>query len=205
MRVVEVFADVACPFTHAGLRRFVAYRQQQGVEEPRLRVRAWPLEFVNGERLQGPALAPKIAALKTDVADDLFVAFDADRFPHSSQLALAAEVAAREASDEVGERFSLVLRTALFEEGVDIGDAQQVFVLCDRHGVPRPTEAHKRQVQNDYDEGKQRGVKGSPHFFIPNGGDFFCPSMDIEHHGEEYEVTFDRDGFDRFVSNVFAT
>lgn len=205
MRVIEVFADVACPFTHAGLRRFVAHRQQQGVEEPRLRVRAWPLELVNGEPLRGPALAPKIAALKAEVADDLFVAFDAGGFPRSSQVALAAEVAAREVSDDVGERFSLVLRTALFEEGVDVGDPEQVFALCDRHGVPRPTEAHRRQVRSDYDEGWRRGVKGSPHFFLPDGDDFFCPSMDIEHDGDEYEVTFDRDGFDRFVSTVFGT
>src|SRR5206468_3084962 len=49
--VIEVFADVRCPFTHVGLTRFVARRHELGRREPRLRVRAWPLELVNGEPL----------------------------------------------------------------------------------------------------------------------------------------------------------
>jgi len=45
--VIEVFADVACPFTHVGLKSFVARRAGLGRDDVILRVRAWPLEIVN--------------------------------------------------------------------------------------------------------------------------------------------------------------
>ena len=47
---IEVFAELSCPFTHLSLRRIVARREDLGRSGPRLRVRPWPLELVNGER-----------------------------------------------------------------------------------------------------------------------------------------------------------
>ena len=47
--VVDVFADVRCPFAHVGLRRLVTRRKQLGAQLL-LRVRAWPLELVNDAR-----------------------------------------------------------------------------------------------------------------------------------------------------------
>jgi hypothetical protein len=46
-RLVEVFADVGCPFAHVGLRRFVERRDELGRDDVVLWVRAWPLELVN--------------------------------------------------------------------------------------------------------------------------------------------------------------
>ena len=51
MPVIEVFADVACPFTHIGLRRLVEQRAALGRDDVTLLVRAWPLELVNGKPL----------------------------------------------------------------------------------------------------------------------------------------------------------
>jgi hypothetical protein len=48
VRVVEVFADVSCPFAHVGLRRLVEQRDKLARDDIVLRVRAWPLELVNG-------------------------------------------------------------------------------------------------------------------------------------------------------------
>ena len=59
-----------------------------------------------------------------------------------------------------------------------------------------------RQLHADLAEGLQRGVDGSPHFFTPDG-DFYCPSLAIEHDDEGYEVSFDTAGFRRFVDAVF--
>src|SRR5450631_4151957 len=102
MKEVEVFADVGCPFAHAGLHRFRAYRQQRGMIEPILRVRAWPLELVNGKALDGRSLTPKIKALRADVASDLFAGFDEHRFPATTLPAMAAEAAAYRVDLEVG-------------------------------------------------------------------------------------------------------
>lgn len=202
MKVVEVFADVACPFTHAGLRRFQAYRQQRGQTEPVLRVRAWPLELVNGKALAGPSMTPKIEALRADVATDLFVGFDERRFPATTLPAMAAEAAAYRQGLEVGEGFSFAVRHALFEDGLDVSDADVLRTLRDAHGVAEPVDADRSAVRHDFAEGKRRNVSGSPHFFTSDG-DFFCPSLEIDHDDGGFEVSFDSAGFQRFVSAVF--
>ena len=35
-------------------------------------------------------------------------------------------------------------------------------------------------------------------------GDFFCPSLRIEHDESAYDVSFDAAGFERFIAAVFA-
>lgn len=203
MTELEVFADVACPFTHVGLRRFVALRDERGKTEPRLRVRAWPLELVNSKPLDGSTLAPKIAALQTSVAPDLFRGFDPDRFVRTSMPALAAEAAAHRAGVEIGERFSLAIRTALFEEGLDIADADVLERVRTAVGAPQPDPNDEQRVRDDYDEGRRRGVSGSPHFFTPDGRGFFCPSLDIDHVDGGLEIAFDADGFTEFAGSVW--
>lgn len=203
MKVVEVFADVACPFTHVGLRRFTAYREERRLSEPVLRLRAWPLEWVNGESLHGSALAPKIAALRADVAPDLFAGFDETRFPPTTLPALAAEAAAYRQGVATGERFSLAVRTALFEQGLDVSEPEVLRALRDDLGVPDPTAVDEASVTADFDEGRRRGVKGSPHFFMTDGN-FFCPTLDIEHHQGHLAVTFDPARFEEFISAAFG-
>ena len=51
MRHVTVYADVLCPFTHVGLRVLTQRRAAAGRDEPRLDVRAWPLEIINGAEI----------------------------------------------------------------------------------------------------------------------------------------------------------
>jgi predicted DsbA family dithiol-disulfide isomerase len=174
---IEVFAEVGCPFTHIGLRRFTARRQELGRDDVRLRVRAWPLEIVNGQPLDADFIAEEVEEIRPQVAPDLFAGFTADSFPASSLPALALEAAAYEVDLLVGERVSLDLRDRLFEQGQDIGDPTVLDRIASGHGVsfdPGDSTAPKR----DHREGVARGVVGSPHFFTPTGG-FFCPSLDV--------------------------
>jgi predicted DsbA family dithiol-disulfide isomerase len=200
---IVVFADVSCPFAHVGLTRIEAYRQTLGGEAPRLRVRAWPLEIVNGTALAGPALAPKIDALRRGVAPDLFGGFHVDAFPPTTLPALAAEAAAYRAGPDVGMRFSLAVRELLFEQGRDISDSGVLDALITRTGSPVPTPADHDAVLADHRDGVERGVKGSPHFFTP-GGDFFCPTLDIHHDERGYDIAFDQSGFETFIAAAFG-
>ena len=202
MELLEVYADVACPFAHAGLARFVAFRDGRCLTEPRLHVRAWPLELVNGSPFDGYALAPKVAALRAEVAPDRFSGFDPASFPRSSLSAMVAEAAAHRTSPDVGERFSLAVRSALFDDGQDVSDPEVLARLRSSCGVEEPTSADVATVRTDYEIGIQRGVRGSPHFFAA-GDSFFCPSLRIDHGDDGYEVSFDSDGFHRFASAVF--
>ena len=203
MHQLEVFADVACPFTHVGLRLFRRLREERGAAEPLLRVRAWPLEVVNDTGLDGSALAPKIEALRAGVAPDLFAGFDPSTFPSSTLEAMASEGAAYGVSADVGERFALAVRDALFERGLDVGDADVLAAVRDEVGAPEPSDDDRAAVRADHEEGRGRGVSGSPHFFTP-AGDFFCPSLAIEHPDGGLEVHFDEAGYRRFVDAAFA-
>jgi 2-hydroxychromene-2-carboxylate isomerase len=203
MQMLEVFAEIACPFAHAGLAQFRAFREQRGLAAPRLRVRAWPLELVNAEPFDGATLAPKVEALRADVATDRFAGFDPDRFPTTSLPALISEAAAYRAGDDVGERFSLAVRRALFDDGEDVSDPDVLRRLRAAYGVDEPNDDDEAAVHADYAEGQRRGVIGSPHFFTPDGS-FFCPSLRIEHDDAGYDISFDRAGFERFIEAVFG-
>jgi 2-hydroxychromene-2-carboxylate isomerase len=198
MALLEVFADVSCPFAHVGLRRFVDERLARGLSGPVLAVRAWPLELVNGKAMTGESLVEKVASLREQVAPGRFAGFDPASFPTTTLPAMAGEAAARRHSDETGEWFSLAIRDALFERGEDVGDAAVVDAVLAEAGAGPVLPADADAVLASHREGLARNVKGSPHFFVGTAG-FFCPSLDISHDDEGYDISFDLEGFARFL------
>ena len=200
MTVIEVFADVACPFTHVGLRRFVDRRRERN-PTALLRVRAWPLELVNGEPLPPELVAEEVQALREQVAPDLFTGFDPTQFPKTSLPAMALAAAAYRHSDRLGERVSLALRHALFEQGLNISDAGILADIADAHHL---TPAHTDDTAApfaDWHEGQRRGVQGSPHFFIGDES-FFCPTLEITRVGEHLRITTDPTRFEAFLERA---
>ena len=198
MTVIEVFADVACPFTHVGLHRFVDRRRERN-PTTLLRVRAWPLELVNGEPLPPELVAEEVQALREQVAPDLFTGFDPTQFPETSLPAMALAATAYRHSNPLGERVSLALRHALFEEGLNISDADVLADIADAHHL---TPAHTDDTAApfaDWHEGQRRGVQGSPHFFIGDEG-FFCPTLEITRVGEHLRITSDPTRFEAFLA-----
>ncbi len=202
MTVIEVFAEVTCPFTHVGLRRFVEHRTSVGRDDVMVRVRAWPLEIVNGAPLQPDFIAEEIDEIRDQVAADLFRGFTTEAFPTSSIPALALTAAAYVRSPRVGEKVSLALRDLLFEQGQNIADPTVLDEIASMHGLtvgPHDTD----RVLADHAEGIERKVIGSPHFFTP-GGDFFCPALDVHREDNGHlRVTADPAGFDRFLDACF--
>ena len=180
VRTVEVFAELLCPFTHVGLRTLIDRRPLER-PEPRLRIRAWPLELINGEPLDPHHVGAEISALRASVRPDLFSGFRADAFPRTSMPAYALTAAAdRLGEPALVEEIGMALRNAVFEEGLDIGQRDVVATIADRYGIePLDAEATAAAVRADLDEGRARGVIGSPHFFAEDGESGFCPSLAI--------------------------
>ena len=202
MTVIEVFADIGCPFTHVGLRRFVDRRTASGRHEIVLRVRAWPLEVVNGQPLDPHFIAEEVDDIRAQAAPSLFAGFRESTFPATSLPALALAAAADAADPAVGEAVSLELRDLLFERGRDVADHSVLQAVATDHGVRVDLDDHAA-VLADHAEGVRRGVIGSPHFFTP-GGDFFCPSLDVHRDDQGHlHVATDPAGFDRFLSACF--
>ena len=101
---IEVFADIVCPFTHVGLRRLVEARDARSAHST-IRVRAWPLEWVNGRPFDAEVVGHEIEALRSDVAPEMFAGFDAAHFPRTSMPAFGLVAAAyRETTREESPR-----------------------------------------------------------------------------------------------------
>ncbi len=202
MTVVEVFADIVCPFTHVGLHRLVERRRQLGADF-QIRVRAWPLELVNGAPFEPGPVADKVAALRASVAPELFRAFEPAHFPYTSLPALAVAATAYRKDIATGERASLLLRDALFEDGLDISCHCTLQRIAASLGLHVPLDA-EQDVIDDWHDGRRRGVLGSPHFFV-GGHDWFCPVLHIEHPDTGgLAVSFDVAAFDDFVQACVA-
>ena len=198
-----MFADVAGPFTHVGLRRFVDRRAELGREDVTLRVRAWPLEVVNGEPLDPHFIAEEVDDLRAQVAPTLFAGFREQAFPATSMGALALAAAAYDEDPAAGEHVSIELRDLLFEQGVDIAEHEVLARLAAELDVAVDLDDPGR-VLADHAEGVARGVIGSPHFFTPSGG-FFCPALDVHRDDAGHlRITADPEGFDRFLASCFA-
>lgn len=210
MRTVEVFADVLCPFTHVGLHTLIDRRGDRGLAEPRLRIRAWPLEIINGAALDAGHVGAEISALRASVRPDLFGGFGADRFPKTSMAAFALSAAADRTGDPaVIEDVGIALRDALFEQGVDIGRPEEVAAIAARFGLtPLDPDETGAAVRADWAEGRERGVIGSPHFFTGRddaaGGSWFCPGLDISRDDLGNFVVRWKQGTEAFMDSVFG-
>jgi predicted DsbA family dithiol-disulfide isomerase len=199
---IEVFADVGCPFAHAALRMLVAERTERGRDHPTIVVRAWPLERVNGAPIDPAMIAEEVDDIRAQVAPDLFDGFRADAFPATTQPAMELTAVAYEADPQTGEAVALACRDLLFERGADVGDRQVLAAVAAEHGIDLPAEDGNERVQADYERGRQRGVVGSPHFFVDETN-WFCPSLDIRRAGDHLRISFDQVGFDTLVQHCF--
>lgn len=206
MRTLEVFADVLCPFTHVGLHTLLDRRAERGLTEPRLNIRAWPLELINGKPLDADHVAAEIKALRASVRPDLFSGFSVTTFPTTSMPAFGlTAAAARDGDASLIEDVGMALRNALFEEGQDIGQPDVVEAIGERFGLrPLGAEATLAAVRADWDEGRERGVVGSPHFFTGDGQDWFCPGLAISRDEVGDFVVAWKQGTEAFVSSVFG-
>lgn len=202
--VVEVYADVVCPFTHVGLHRLVEHRHELGLATPVLRLHAWPLELVNGEPVAASLVAEEIRALREQVAPDLFTGFDQARFPSTSLPALALAARAYRVDDAVGERTSIALRDALFERGLDISNPEVLASIGESNDLDAVTPEDIESVSADLVRGRARGVVGSPHFFVGEGG-FFCPTLDIsQDDAGRFRISQDEAAFRAFTRQCFG-
>lgn len=203
MNEIEVFADVTCPFTHVGLRRIIHEREQLGRATPRLRVRAWPLELVNRQPFDPGAMADKCAALREQVAPELFSNVNPTTWPSTSLPALSLIHAAYRTSTEMGERAGLEVREALFERGRDISDEAELATIARHLGIAGTNDDDVTSIEADWAEGQERGVIGSPHFFF--GDDHvFCPTLDITHPDGELRIRIDEPALAAFLAQIFG-
>ena len=90
--------------------------------------------------------------------------------------------------------------------GIDAEGRVVVAVLHDLArdlGVAEVTDRHRQAVLDAWQQGTQRGVVGSPHFFTPNGA-FFCPALDISRVDGHLRIRAKAGMFDEFLHAAFG-
>ena len=197
---LDVYADVTCPFTHVGLKRVLDELGHLD-EHIDIVVRAWPLEWVNGSPLEVDAVEEKIRALRDQLGIELFTGFRKDAWPGSTIPALNLAAAAFDVDTATGLAVSLALRDELFEDGRDVGDPTVLAALAERFGLAPPAAEASARVRAEFDEGRRRGVRGSPDFWLGDA-EFFCPSLTLGHDDAGLTAEFDSDGLHRFLEQV---
>ncbi len=199
---LTVFGDVVCPFTYAGLVMLRAERDRRRPDLV-LRLRAWPLEWINGRPLDPHHVAAEIAGLRP-VVPDRFAGFDPATFPRTSLAALALVDVAYERDDALGERVAIAVREAVFEHGIDVGDPATLATLAAAHDltVPDPDDTVRR-VRADHELGQSLGVVGSPHF-VTEHGSWFCPILHISQTDGVFTVRIDEPVRAEFLDAVLG-
>ena len=200
--VVEVFADIWCPFAHVGLRRTVERRARLTGHDFLLDVRAWPLELVNGVPLDPDATARHVSELQSQVAPDLFRGFDPGHFPTTSLPALASAHTAYGRDPRTGESVSLALRDALFEQGLDISRPEVMAEIVARLGRaavrPRRRAGGPRRLAGG--GGTRRA--GLPPLLLRGHRGLLSLPRHLEGRGRSPRGAVDLDALDTFLSRL---
>lgn len=199
-KVIEIFADIWCPFTHVGLHALREELEARRRGDVRIWVRSWPLEWVNGKGMDPAVTLRHISELRDQVAPYLFQEFDGSRFPKSVIPVLALVAKAYKTGYRVGESLSFEMREFLFEQGQDVSEPL-VLTQVGRYfdlGPPGPDDY--ATVVAEWKEGIDRGVMGSPHFFCGDA-DIFCPSLDIATQADDVRKSI-RSNVDRLGSFI---
>ena len=201
--MLEIYADLWCPFAHLGLRAAARLRDELNPGDP-LVIRAWPLELVNGIALDATKTKTNVDALQASVAPELFLGFKARVMPNSTLQALALVESANDLDPVLGERIGLGLRNLLFEHGIKIDNPELLEGIAQQNGLRESVINDTDRVIQRWSEGVARGVKGSPHFFFGETN-LFCPLLDLSRNDQgALRVSEDIERLSEFLVSGFS-
>jgi predicted DsbA family dithiol-disulfide isomerase len=150
------------------------------------------------------AIREKISLISEQLGVHDFDGFSTDAWPSTTFPALNLAAAAYEVDRPTGLAASLALRSALFEQGRDVSAPEVLADVAGQFHLQPPGDEPAASVTGDYAEGKRRGVRGSPDFFIGDD-EFFCPSLDLGHDDDGTLTSrFDADGLRQLIATAAA-
>ena len=180
--MLTVFSDLHCPWAYVFSIRL--RRARAAVGQPPVAWRSWPLELVNQRGTPWDTLSQEIPVL-TQLEPDHFAPPRRDTWPSTVQPAMEAlKVAGELGGPAAADRFDDAARRAFFLDRRDLSLRSTLAEIATEAGLEQPRfldafdgGGHRRAVVTDWEEGRRRGVQGSPHVFLPDGTASFNPGI----------------------------
>jgi predicted DsbA family dithiol-disulfide isomerase len=180
--VLTVFSDLHCPWAYVFSIRLRRAREEVG--RPPVAWRCWPLELVNERGTPWNSLSQEIPVL-AQLEPDHFAPPKRESWPSTMLPAMEAlKVAGELAGPGAADRFDEAARRAFFLDRRDLSIRPTLADLAAEAGLDRGAfldafdgGGHRRAVVADWHEGRRRGVRGSPHAFLPDGTGTFNPGI----------------------------
>ena len=180
--MLTVYSDLHCPWAYVFSIRL--RRARTGVGHPPVAWRSWPLELVNERGTPWETLSQEIPVL-TQLEPDHFARPSRETWPSTFLPAMEAlKVAGELGGAAAADRFDEAARRAFFLDGRDLSLRSTLAGIATEAGLEQPRfldafdgGGHRRAVVADWEEGRRRGVQGSPHVFLPDGTAVFNPGI----------------------------
>ena len=201
MNRVVLYSDPGCPWAHLAVYRFLSARRRLGLDgQVVLDHRAFPLEVFNSRPTPFRILAaeiPVVGGLDPAAGWQVWQG-DLTTWPVTTLPALEAVQAAKGQSLAASERLDRALRLAFFAESRCISMRHVLVEAAERAGLDAGALATaldggdaRRAVLDQRAAAEESEVKGSPHFFLPDGTNVHNPGIEMEWagaHGEGFPV-----------------
>ena len=180
--MLTVFSDLHCPWAYVFSIRL--RRARAAVGQPPVAWRSWPLELVNQRGTPWDTLSQEIPVL-TQLEPDHFAPPKRETWPSTLLPAMEAlKVAGELGGPAAADRFDEAARRAFFLDRRDLSLRSTLAEIATEAGLEQPRfldafdgGGHRRAVVTDWEEGRRRGVQGSPHVFLPDGTASFNPGI----------------------------
>jgi predicted DsbA family dithiol-disulfide isomerase len=193
-----VYGDIACPWSHLCVHGLRQARRRLGLDgKVHLDLRSFPLELFNGRPTPKRTLdaeVPVVGALDPSAGWQVWRRPEYE-YPVTTLPALEAVQAAKEQGLAASEDLGRALRFAFFAESRTVSMITVILEVaggCDGIDADSLSDAldegrARSMVVEQKEEAERIGVKGSPHVYLPDGGD--VPNPGIEKHWEGKEGT----------------
>ena len=192
---IAVFGDIACPWAHLAVYRLHATRDRLGLTgKVSFDLRSFPLEMFNKRPTPQLTLNAEIAVAgghEPDAGWKLWTESDA-AYPVSTLLPMEAVHAAKEQDLLVSDRLDRALRVAFFRDSLCISLQHVILEVASEVEDLDVTSLEaalkdgraRHFVFEDMEIAEGSKVKGSPHLFTPDGGDFHNPGIKMHWEGK---------------------
>jgi predicted DsbA family dithiol-disulfide isomerase len=191
-----VFGDIACPWSHLCVHGLRTARRRLGLDDDVvLDLRSFPLELFNGRATPKRTLdaeIPVVGALDPSAGWQVWRRPDFE-YPVTTLPALEAVQAAKEQDLRASEELGRALRYAFFAESRTVSLLPVILDVaagCGAVDAESLADAlhdgrARSMVLEQKEEAERIGVEGSPHVYLPDGGDVANPGIDKHWEGEE--------------------